>query len=78
MRLKLVRNFNGSDHSDASKSRDQDIVGPIATKDIIDISVPVAQEEQEGQEFVLSGEEDQDEIDGPAEPREPTEYVLFI
>lgn len=78
MRLKLVRNFNGSDHLDASKSRDQDIVGPIATKDIIDINVPVAQEDQEGHELVLSGEEDPDEVDGAAEPREPTEYALFI
>ena len=78
MRLKLVRNFNGSDHSDASKSRDQDVIGPVATKEIIDINVPVAQEEQDGQELLLSGEEDSDEIDGAAEPREPTEYVLLI
>ena len=73
MRLKLVHNFHGTDHHDASKSRDQDDTDFVSSKEIIDINVPVTAEEDSGQDLVLSGEEEADEIDGTTAAEEPNE-----
>ena len=74
MRLKLINNFNGTDHQDASRSRDQDAADLINSKEIMDINIPAAREEEEaGHDLVLSSEEEADEVDGATGPVEPTE-----
>lgn len=78
MRLKLVKNFNGTDHQDASRSRDQDNAYVASSQEIMDINIPAVDEDDAGQELVLSGEEEADEADGTAGPEEPTEYVYVV
>ena len=73
MRLKLVRNFNGSEHNDASRLRDQDTEYAVTSQEIMDINIPVSLQEQVGNELVLSGEEEPDETDAAVDPVEPTE-----
>ena len=74
MRLKLVKYFNGTDHQDASRSRDQDSEDFFNANKIMDINVPAVREDDESvQELVLSGEEEQDEVDAEMGQEEPTE-----
>ena len=74
MRLKLVRYLTGTDHQDASRARDQDIVDFLSPSEIMNIKVPTVKEEDESvQDLVLSGEEDVDEVDAETMQREPTE-----
>ena len=64
MRLKLVKLFNGTDHQDASRLRDQDTLEVVTSNEIMDLNIPTAKEEEDSiQDLVLSGEEDQDEVD---------------
>ncbi|XP_065051660.1 neurobeachin-like protein 2 [Rhopilema esculentum] len=78
MRLKLVRNFNGSEHNDASRLRDQDTEYAVTPQEIMEINIPVSLQEQVGNELVLSGEEEPDETDAAADPVEPTEHMYDL
>eukprot|EP00794_Sanderia_malayensis_P017323 gene17323-19056_t len=76
MRLKLTRDFNSNDHSEASRARDQGTTAVTSSDQITDINISVMTEATE--ELVLSGEEDADDIEDGVEQKEPTEHLYDL
>ena len=65
MRLKLEKLFDGTDHQDASRSRDQDTLEVATSNEIMDLNIPTAKKEEDSvHDLTLSGKGYPDEVDG--------------